>query len=146
MANLAFFLQVFQGFENVVPLNDIYTGVVELVDVYPVGLKTLKALFAGVSDELGLEVLRFLLVSDAGGEGVEVVADLRAKDDVIALALEGFSHDFLVEAGAVLVGGIEEVDAKIKGFVDEFDGILFADVAPPVTDQGPSPETGLGNS
>ena len=87
VANLAFFLQVFQGFENVVPLNDIYTGVVELVDVYPVGLKTLKALFAGVSDELGLEVLRFLLVSDAGGEGVEVVADLRAKDDVVALAL-----------------------------------------------------------
>ena len=87
----------------------------ELVDVYPVGLKALKALFAGLSDELGLEVLRFFLVPNAGGEGIEVVADLGAENDVVALALEGLGDYFLVGPGAVLVGGIEEVDAKIEG-------------------------------
>ena len=102
VANLPFLLQVFQGLENVVTLNDVNAGIVELVDIYPVGLKTLKTLFTGLSDELGLEVLRFLFVSDAGGEGIEVVADLAAENDIVALALQGLGDHFLVGAGSCI--------------------------------------------
>ena len=95
--------------------------------------------------KLGFEVLRFFLVADPGGKGVEVVADLGAEDDVVALALEGLGHDLLVGAGAVLVCGVEEVDSEVQGLVDEVDGLLFVDVAPPVADEGPCAEATFGD-
>ena len=70
----------------------------KLVYVYPVGIEASEALFAGLADEIGLEVLGFLLVTDTGGKGVEVVADLCTEDDIVALALEGLGYDFLVGA------------------------------------------------
>ena len=90
-------------------------GVVELVDVNPVGIQASEALFTGLADELRLEVLGFFLVADSGGEGIEVVADLGAEDDIVALALEGLGDDLLVGAGAVLVCGVEEVDTEVNG-------------------------------
>ena len=144
VAYLAFFLQVFEGLENIVSFNDVYARVVELVDVYVVGVQASEALFTGFPDELRLEVLGLFLVPDTGGESVEVVSDLGAQDDVMALTLKGLGHDFLIGAGTVLVGSVEEVYAQVQGLVDELNGLIFVNVAPPVADEGPCAESDLG--
>src|SRR5213080_3582276 len=56
--------------------------------------------------------------------------ELRGEDNVVAAALEGLADDLLGLAGAIDVGGVDEVDAGVERGVDDPDRLVVVGVAP----------------
>src|ERR1051325_781695 len=79
------------------------------------------------------------------GVVVEVVAELRADDEVAALGEERLQHRFAA-AIAVGVGGVDVVDAEVEAGTDQVAGLLVGVVAPPPGGEGPSSEAELRNA
>src|SRR5207237_3513025 len=101
---------------------------------------------AGEADELRRHVLRQLaLAAGALRVVVEVVAELRADDEVGPLGEKRFEHR-LAAAVAVGVGGVDVVDAEVEAGADQVAGLLVGVVAPPTGGDSPSPEAELGNA
>ena len=144
VADLALINQLFEGLENFVSFEGFHAGIVQLVEVYVVGVQTTQALFAGVTDEVGFEALGAFLVSDARNVVVEVVAELGADDNFVAMFGQGLGKDFFAVALSVGVGGIEEGDAELGCFLEQADAIGFVDFAPPAGGDGPETEADFG--
>jgi hypothetical protein len=56
--------------------------------------------------------------------------ELRREHDVVAAALECLADDLLGLTGGVDVGGVDEVDPRIEGAVDDADRVVVVGVAP----------------
>ena len=76
---------------------------------------------------------------------VEVVAELRADYDVVALPLEGLGQDLLAVAEPICVGGVEQVDAVVERLDQQVDGQGLLDLPPPAGADGPDSESHLGD-
>ena len=63
-------------------------------------------------------VLRGAVDADERTVGAALVPELRGEHDVVAAALDGATDQLLVRERTVHVGGVEEVDAGVQGFVD----------------------------
>ena len=145
VADFALGLQLFQHLEQVVLLQGVDAGVVNLVKVDVVRVEAAQALFAGKADKVLVELLGPLLVADAGRQlVVEVVAELGGDDQVVAAVAQHFGQDFLAVAFAVGIGGIKEVDAKLDGVLQQFGALLLGNLAPPGGGHGPDAEAYLG--
>ena len=112
-------------------------GAVELEEFEAVGFEV----FEGAVHEGG----EILAVVAAGGVGVEAAAGLGGDVElgVGAVAAEAGEEAFGV-AVAVNVGGVEEVDAEVEGFVEGGEGLVIADGAPTAAD-GPATEANGGD-
>ena len=63
-----------------------------------------------------------LLMPPRSPSGPRTLPNLVAMIDLVALALDALREQLLVLAGAVGVGGVEQVDAELDGAVDGRDG------------------------
>jgi hypothetical protein len=96
---------------------------VDLVEVDPVGAEPAQRVLDGLDDP-----------APGAAAPVRVIAhrheELGGEHDVVAATLEGLADDLLGLAGRVDVGGVDEVDAGVKGRVDDADRVLVVGVAP----------------
>ena len=84
-----------------------------VVEVDDVDAESAQRSVTGLRHVLGLAV-------DALERAVltTLIAELGRQDDLVASALDGPSHEFLVLEWAVHVGGVEEVDAAVERLVN----------------------------
>jgi hypothetical protein len=146
-ADFALLHELFHERPERVVLHLRHADVVELEHVDAVGVQALERFFHRVADERDGEILRdFALALALLAVGVEVVADLRGDDDLVALRGEGLGDELLAVAVAVGVGGVEERDAEVVRLVHQRDGLALGEVAPPAGGDGPKAEADLGNA
>ena len=124
-------------------LDGVDTRVVQLVDVYVVGVQAPQALLAGIANELRGEVLGALAVSLPLDVGVEVVSELGAEDDLVPLLAQRLGDYPLAVALAVGVAGVEEVDAEVERLLEEPDAVRLLDLAPPARADRPDSKADL---
>jgi len=90
---------------------------VEQVD--PVGAEPAQG---GVGDLL--DVLRAAGQTVLAAVGVDVEAELRSDDDLVADPGEGLAEEFLVDEGTVELGRVEEGDAAFDRGADDADHLV----------------------
>jgi hypothetical protein len=88
--------------------------------------------------------VRALLLARAFGVVVDVVAELRADDDLVANVAECLVEDGFGIAAGVGVGGIEEGDPEVKGTAQEGNAVGAVADAPPGGADGPDAEASDG--
>ena len=105
-------------------------------------LRRRKAFSVAVRQCLGGEVVRDGALAPAlvGAVPGHVVADLGGDDDAVASGGEGFGDQFLAQAVAVGVGGVEEGDAEVVRPVHQGDGLALGELAPPAGRDRPESE------
>ncbi len=104
--------EVVQGCQRLFQRRAAVIGV-QVVDVYIVGAQALQA---------GLDGLADVLAGGAGGVragAVHCQPDLRRQHNLLPPPGQGLPHDSLRGPGAVLVGGVQEVDAGVQGGLDD---------------------------
>ena len=141
---LAFLHQLVQGLEQLLVLDRVHFRVVQLVQVYVISLEPPQALLACIADEVGLPLLWPLRVSLSRRVGVEVVAEFRADDYLVAMLLEGLGKDLLPIAQSIGVTGVKKVHAQIEGLDQKVDPLGLLDLSPPVRADGPDAEAYFG--
>src|SRR5581483_10456 len=96
------------------------------------------------ADELGRHVLRQLaLTARALGVVVEVVAELRA-DDQVEMLLQERREDRLPSPVAVGIGGVDVVDSEFDRGANEIPRLLIGVVSPPAGGDGPGAKAEFG--
>ena len=101
-------------------------------------------MFAGIADEAGRPLLRALFVAFADDVRIEVVAELGADDNFVALLLERLCQDLFAVAFAVGVAGVEEVDAQVERAPKQSDALRLFNLAPPISCDSPHAKTHFG--
>ncbi len=141
MPDLALALELLEFGEQVVALDCLHAGVVELVEVEVVRSQPSQAGLQRAASMLGRPVLWALGLVVAGALAIDHIPELGRDLDARpgrAGPGQGGAHDLLVEALAVGVRGVEEGDAEVEGAGDQGIGILV--LAPPIRPQGPGSE------
>ena len=123
VAHLARLHQVAQGGKGVVDVRVLF-GTVDLVEVDPVGAQPAQAVLDLLDDPAAR-------VAELVGIVAHLAVDLGGQDRVVTPAPgEGLAHDLLGLAARVDVGGVDEVDARVEGPVDDVDRLVVVALAP----------------
>jgi hypothetical protein len=113
--------------------------VVELEVVHAVDAQPFEALLDGVSEVVGVHLLREFAVARLRVV-VEVVAHLRRDGHLVAALGEHRPEQFLAAAVAVDVARVEVRDALVEGVLHHLDGVVLVAVTPPVGADDPRAE------
>ncbi len=126
---------MFHDFDEVFGLDGIDRGIVQLPEVEVVGLESAETGFEIVAELVGGPDVGDVVLGAGGRDGA---AALGGQVIIVATAADVAADELLAEA--VVVGGIDEVDAGIKdGVEDDFGLVGFDRPAAPYTRASKSP-------
>src|ERR1700730_16449772 len=107
-----------------------------------IGLQSFQCRVGGARNRVRRKILRDLALTTAARFAVmnKIVADFCGDSDFLALIRKRFGDQFLAQAVAVGIRGIEKGDAKVEGLVHERDRFTLGKISPPTGRNCPESE------